>query len=82
MIYIGKGKKNSFQDQPNFLRDRTAKVAIGLHLAKYCLNFYRIFSKDIESIVDETRMTFSEYLYKYGFEDLTPLFSLANAVQV
>lgn len=74
-------KKWPFKNLPTILAEPLAMLAIGKDLLRYNWNYHSLFKKDIKTIIADTKMTFAEFLKSNGFEDLSPLFSLANTVQ-
>ena len=66
----------------------TPEMVIEALLDVFCtLTKYMFHVRDLlqdntmEEIISKTDMTFQEYLVKFGFDDLIPLFSLANTAQ-
>lgn len=70
-----------FCSMPKRLGSALAQAAIGLDLYQYNRNYEALFKRDIQDIITDTNMSFAEYLKQHGFEDLVPVFSLANTVQ-
>lgn len=76
-----KEKKFPFSALPKGIGGFFAEVAVMLDLVRYNWHFDNLFKKDIDEIIKDTNMSFAKYLHKYDFEDVIPLFSLANTVQ-